>query len=274
MNPIATIIQNRTSTGRFANWTGSTKTWLPPNGVVEVPFEVWSVCDKKQRDALVADLRYGSVSLAVRILKPNGNYETIPFSPIANLAPQAPVQKAPVQNNPTNTRTEDTMTSNRHIVVAGGKEMNGIAQHFHLGVEEVHRPGVSDPADDLRDAIEFTNKTLQENRIEGASNYVPPAPAEPVPATPADFMEKQALEEQEEPEAPEQEEAPEEPEDASVEAVSYEDKIDELLSAKNYEEAHKLLVEVFGEEKITFKAAALRYTKTFDAVVKKYKLDA
>ena len=87
-------------------------------------------------------------------------------------------------------------------------------------------------------------------------------------------MEKQALEEQEEPEAPEQEEAPEEPEDASVEAVSYEDKIDELLSAKNYEEAHKLLVEVFGEEKITFKAAALRYTKTFDAVVKKYKLDA
>lgn len=273
MNPIATIIQNRTSTGRFVNWTGATKTWLQPNGVVEVPFEVWSVCDKKQRDALVADLRYGSVSLAVRILKPNGNYETIPFSPIANLAPQAPVQKAPIQSNPTSTHTEDTMTSNRHIVVAGGKEMNGIAKHFHLGVEEVHRPGVSDPADDLKDAIEFTNRTLQENRIEGGVNYVPPAPAEPVPATPADFMEKQAQEEQEDLEQEEQE-APEQHEDVPVEAVSYENKIDELLSAKNYEEAHKLLVDVFGEEKITFKAAALRYTKTFDAVVKKYKLDA
>ena len=55
--------------------------------------------------------------------------------------------------------------------------------------------------------------------------------------------------------------------------VSFEDQINELLSAKDYEEAHKLLVDHYGKDKITFKATALKSTKTLAAIVKKYKLD-
>ena len=111
MTPIATIIQNRTSNGRFANWTGNTKTWLPPNGIVEVPFEIWSVCDKKQRNALIADLQYGTVVLSLRILKPGGNYETVPYNPIASIVNQEVRHLAP-HPGPSESMTEETATQN------------------------------------------------------------------------------------------------------------------------------------------------------------------
>ena len=246
MNPIATIIQNNTPHGHFANWTGATKTWLPGNGVAEVPFEVWSVCDKKQRDALIADLKYGTVSLSVRILKPNGNFETIPYNPIANIAPQAPVQKAAPQQSPTDSKTEQTATSNKHIVIAGDKEMNDVAKHFHLKSETVVQPGIAEVGADIQDTVEFKNGVLNEEEKQ-----------EETPVEPADLIEKTAAEEP-------VEETPE---------VSFEDQINELLSAKDYEEAHKLLVDHYGKDKITFKATALKNTKTLAAIVKKYKLD-
>lgn len=246
MNPIATIIQNNTPHGRFANWTGSVKTWLPGNGVAEVPFEVWSVCDKKQRDALIADLQYGTVSLSVRILKPNGNFETIPYNPIANIAPQAPVQKAAAQQSPTESKTEQTATSNKHIVIAGDKEMSDVAKHFHLKSEAVVQPGIAEVGADIQDTVEFKNGVLNEETKQ-----------EETPVEPADMIEKTAAEEP-------AEETPE---------VSFEDQINKLLSAKDYEEAHKLLVEHYGKDKITFKATALKSAKTLAAIVKKYKLD-
>lgn len=255
MNPITTIIQNNTPNGRFATWTGSVKTWLPPNASVEVPFEVWSVCDKKQRDALIADLQYGTVTLAVRLLKPNGNYETVPYNPIAALAPQPPVQKHTPQPSPMETRTEDTVTSNKHIVQAGDKGMSDVAKQFHLKSETVSQPGVSDVADDLKDAVKFDNKALQEDHIQRGDE---------TPVEPVDFMDKQA-------EAEEDEGIPEDEDEMSREQLEKE--INELLSAKAYEEAHKILVEVYGSEKITFKVPALSRMKSFAAIAKKYKLD-
>ena len=251
MNPITTIIQNNTSNSRFTNWTGSAKTWLPAGGVAEVPFEVWSVGDKKQHDALVAELKAGLVTLSVRILKPNGNYETIPFNPIADILPQAPVQQiAEPQPSPTESKTEETVHSNKHIVIAGDKEMSDVAKHFHLKAESVVQPGEQDVADDIKDTVEFSNKVLQEDRIAEEKK-------EETPVEPADVLDKQAEVEEEV---------------KSVDLEQLEKEIDELLAAKAYEEVHKILVEVFGEEKITFKASALKNTKTYAAIVKKYKL--
>ena len=253
MNPITTIIQNNTSNSRFANWTGSKKFWLPANGVTEVPFEVWSVGDKKQHDALAAELKAGLVTLSVRILKPNGNYETVPFSPIADLLPQAPAQQNPEpQVSPTESKTEDTIHSNKHIVIAGDKEMSDVAKHFHLKAEAVVQPGEKAVTDDIKDTVEFNNKVLQDDRVVQEETEEP---------TTLEELSKEAAEEE-----------PEQAEEESKEK-SLGEEIDELLSAKAYEEAHKILVEVYGAEKITFKPAALSRLKTFDAIVKKYKLD-
>lgn len=267
MTPIATIITNCTMNDRFVSWTGSNKTWLLAGKSVEVPFEVWSVGDKKQHDALIAELKAGLVSLSVRLLKPNGNYETIPFNPIATALPQAPVQLPPQQveakESPTASKTEETIHSNNHIVQAGDKEMSEIAKHFHLKAETIKQPGVAEVGEDIKDTVVFSNKALQENHIQEEA--------------PAETLDKQA--EVQEPERIQNlfDGDPEDVEDEAAEqGLTYEEfetKIDELLSAKNYEEAHKLLVGRYGEDKITFKASALRYTKTFEAVVKKYKLD-
>jgi len=263
MTPIATIIENHTPNGRFINWTGASKTWLPGNSTVEVPFEVWSVCDRKQREGLIADLKYGTVSLAVRILKPSGNYETIPYNPIANLAAVSAKVPAPVpQASPTETQTEKTVTSNRHIVQAGDKEMSDIAKHFHLKAETVRQPSEQEVGADIKDTVEFKN---------GILNDVPAtdeAEDEPEAEAPAQQEEQSPLEKVAAEEETQEEEAEEE---MTVEQLAAE--IDELLSAKAYEEAHKILVEVYGEEKITFKASALSRLKTFAAIVKKYKLD-
>ena len=190
MTPIATIIENHTPNGRFINWTGASKTWLPGNSTVEVPFEVWSVCDRKQREGLIADLKYGTVSLAVRILKPSGNYETIPYNPIANLV-AAPVKAAaPVpQASPTETQTEKTVTSNRHIVQAGDKEMSDIAKHFHLKAETVRQPSEQEVGADIKDTVEFKNGILNDVPAEDE-------PEEPVQQEEENLLEKAAAEEE------------------------------------------------------------------------------
>lgn len=269
MTPIATIITNCTMNDRFVSWTGSNKTWLIAGKSVEVPFEVWSVGDKKQHDALIAELKAGLVSLAVRLLKPNGNYETVPFNPIATALPQAPVQLPPQQveakESPTASKTEETIHSNNHIVQAGDKEMSEIAKHFHLKAETIKQPGVAEVGEDIKDTVVFSNKALQENHIQEE------APAEPLDKQ-AEVQEPERIQNlfDGDPEDAEDLEAEAE-ETMTVEQLAAE--IDELLSAKAYEEAHKILVEVYGEEKITFKASALSRLKTFAAIVKKYKLD-
>ena len=125
-----------------------------------------------------------------------------------------------------------------------------VAKHFHLKAEPVVQPGEQDVADDIKDTVEFSNKVLQEDRIAEEKK-------EETPVEPADVLDKQAEAEEEV---------------KSVDLEQLEKEIDELLAAKAYEEVHKILVEVFGEEKITFKASALKYTKTYAAIVKKYKL--
>ena len=269
MNPITTIIQNNTSNSRFANWTGSVKTWLPAGGVAEVPFEVWSVGDKKQHDALVAELKAGLVTLSIRILKPNGNYETIPFNPIADILPQAPVQQiAEPKPSPTESKTEETVHSNKHIVIAGDKSMSDVAKHFHLKAESVVQPGEQDVADDIKDTVEFSNKVLQEDRIAEEKK-------EETPVEPEDIMfSEEEIKAEDERFDKLMKEANEDTQEEvkSVDLEQLEKEINELLAAKAYEEVHKILVEVFGEEKITFKASALKNTKTYAAIVKKYKL--
>ena len=257
MTPIATIIQNNTDIARFATWTGDTKTWLPARGTVEVPFEVWSAASKTQREGIKAAVSSGAVSLAVKIRKPGGNYEIVPFCPLDSQpvsmpqlfaeksagVPADPAKEAPAQALGGNSYSIGT-GSNSHIVIAKGKGNEDLIRGFGIKTQEIKQPG-GDVEDDLEGTVSFNNEVIN-----------------------APEQKKEAAEE------PAEEKAADEP--ASEDMTEYDAtraKVDELLAAKNYEEAHKALVEFFGEEKITFKATALSRLKTFDAIVKKYNLE-
>ena len=90
MNPIKTIIKNKTAASKTIHWAGKDTKWLPANGETTVPFEVWSVANDAQRVAIKTAVSTGAVELSLRILGDNGEYTVVPFNPCG-----APVAAAP-----------------------------------------------------------------------------------------------------------------------------------------------------------------------------------
>ena len=237
MTPIATIIHNLLNNSRMVNWTAEKQTWLEANGTAEVPYEIWSAANKVQRDAIKAEVTSGFVKLELRVLKPNGCQEIIPYSPVGDLN-VAPVQTTQVIQAKVEEaqKKEETQEKNykglgNRVVVANSKGMDELAGKFGMKSQIVDQPGVVEVGEDLKDIVKMSNGII-ENRGGRGFN-------------------KKADEETEE---------------------AVEEEVNELLSAKKYEEALEVLTDWFGEDQVTFKAAALRYTKTFEAVVKKFKL--
>lgn len=280
MNPIATIIHDLANESRFLTWTGAKNTWINAGATIEVPFDVWSVSDKNQRDALKAAVTGGRVSLELRVMKPNGCQEIIPYSPagaltaVTTLEAAAPAAPAPAEKP----QQKNYKVLGNRVVVADNPAMDKLAGQFGMKAQIVEQPAVADVEDDLKDAVSYNNDVLNGKQPEEQQKEA--AAEEPAqndtPEEPADSDQEEVQQEAERI----QEMFDGDPKDAEDEAAEkgltdeeFEKKIDELLSAKNYEEAHKLLVDRYGEDKITFKASALRYTKTFEAVAKKYKLD-
>lgn len=272
MNPIATIIHDLVNSSRFLTWTGETNTWIEAGGTVEVPFDVWSVSDKNQREALKTDVKSGRVSLELRVMKPNGCQEIIPYSPVGALCAM-PVVKPVAAEPKVEVQQKNYTVLGNHVVVANNPAMDKLAGQFGMKTQIVEQPKESDVEDDLKDAVAFSNNLLNEQPedLQKEASEEEPVKMEDI-VFPAEEVQQEAERIQEMLDGD-----PKDVEDeAAEEGLTYEEfetKIDELLSAKNYEEAHKLLVDRYGEDKITFKASALRYTKTFEAVVKKYKLD-
>ena len=81
MNPIKTIITNKTAASKTIHWAGKDTKWLPAHGETTVPFELWSVANDAQRTAIKTAVSNGSVSLSLRVLGDNGEYTTVPFNP-------------------------------------------------------------------------------------------------------------------------------------------------------------------------------------------------
>ena len=266
MTPIATIIHNQLNNSRMVNWTAEKQTWLEANGTAEVPYEVWSAANKVQRESIKAEVTSGYVTLELRVMKPNGCQEIIPFSPVGDLN-VAPVQTTQVIQAKVGEaqKKEETQEKNykvlgNRVVVANSKGMDELSGKFGMKSQIVDQPGVVEVGEDLKDIVKMSNGIIEDRGGRGFNKKADEEKAE----EPVSEAAEEPVEE------PAEEPAEEEVEEKTEEAV--EEEVNELLSAKKYEEALEVLTDWFGEDQVTFKAAALRYTKTFEAVVKKFKL--
>jgi hypothetical protein len=253
MNPIATIIHDLANESRFLTWTGAKNTWINAGATIEVPFDVWSVSDKNQRDALKAAVAGGRVSLELRVMKPNGCQEIIPYSPAGALTAITTIEAAtPAAAPAEQPQQKNYKVLGNRVVVADNPAMDKLAGQFGMKAQIVEQPAVADVEDDLKDAVSYNNDVLNGKQPEE--------------------QQKEAAAEEPAEDEPAQNDSPEMEDTAEKTEEEVREEVDKFLSAKNYEEAHKALVEYFGEEKITFKATALSRLKTFDAIVKKYNL--
>lgn len=251
MTPIVTIIHNNTDNSRSANWTAKGATWLPAKGTVEVPYEIWSAADEGQKVAIAAEIKNGWINLELRVLKPNGCQEIIPYSTIGDVG-TAPVATAEVLTKKEAPKAEEQDKNykvlDNHVVVANSKGMDELAGKFGMKAQIVDQPGVVEVGSDMKDVVQWSDGVIEERGGHGFDKKAEEEKAEePVEAAAEDDSDEMTEEETKE-------------------------KVNELLSAKKYEEALEVLTNFFGEEQITFKATALRYTKTWDAVVKKWNL--
>jgi len=263
MTPIATIIHNLLNNSRMVNWTAEKQTWLEANGTAEVPYEIWSAANKVQRESIKAEVTSGYVTLELRVMKPNGCQEIIPFSPVGDLS-VAPVQttqivQAKVEEAPKKDEAQEKnyKVLGNHVVVANSKGMDELSGKFGMKSQIVDQPGVVEVGEDMKDVVKWSDGMIEEKGGRGFNKKAEAEEQEEAPAEePAEETAEESAEEQEE--------------EKTEEAVEKE--VNELLSAKKYEEALEVLTDWFGKNQVTFKAAALRYTKTFEAVVKKFKL--
>lgn len=87
MTPIYTIIRNKRDNSRTIYWAGKDSKWLAAKSDLVVPFEIWTVAEDYQKEAIKAELRAGNVELIVCIASTDGKVVQIPFEPFPNLKP-------------------------------------------------------------------------------------------------------------------------------------------------------------------------------------------
>lgn len=92
--PISTLIINPCNTGRRINWTGEGAVWVDANSNVEVPYDVWSKADRKQRESIIADCRSKRVELLLRVVKADGQEIFIGYDPSVLFNPVAHTETA------------------------------------------------------------------------------------------------------------------------------------------------------------------------------------
>lgn len=82
MTPIKTIVHNNTAVSKTIHWAGKDTMWLEANADTEIPFEVWSVAEPHQREAILSSVASGSISLTIMVLNSEGEYTSAPFNPL------------------------------------------------------------------------------------------------------------------------------------------------------------------------------------------------
>lgn len=87
MTPIYTIIRNKRDTSRTIYWAGKDSKWLAAKSDLIVPFEVWSLAEDYQKEAIKAEMRNDNVELILCVTSTDGKVVQVPFVPYPNLKP-------------------------------------------------------------------------------------------------------------------------------------------------------------------------------------------
>lgn len=243
-NPVYTTIKNNTPVGRTIRWS-KTPVWLPPSGTVDVPNEPWSIADRSQRTVMLASLRNGTVSLVLHLMQTDGSVVDVPYDPSAGVAAPAATPEHITAPQPPEALTPKVVKQDEsdHIVRVGSE--NVAAAGLGLKTEEV-KPPASDHNIPKGDET-FASQTVAADKAVVVKDELKKAAAA-------------------------KEEAAAAPADEGKEEDPVRDEFNQMVADKRWEDALKLLVTTYGEDKVTFSVRSIMAIKDYDAVVVKYKL--
>jgi hypothetical protein len=126
MVPIFTIIRNKRDTSRTIYWAGKESKWLPAKSDLIVPFEIWTLAEDYQKEAIKAELKNDNVELIVCIASKNGETVQVPFEPFQNLNKAADATQV-VETKKIDT-TKEQVAELDHTVKIVNNETSGILQ--------------------------------------------------------------------------------------------------------------------------------------------------
>lgn len=261
--PIETVIRNLCDVDKTIQWTGGGSIWIGKKASVTVPYDVWTAADRKQRESLMAACQQKSVCLTLRVMQADGKIVEIDYDPSVIMKPRAVVTPQPIKT----AQFVQSMQQDDKMHTVNATSDTGTSAAAHYGATKT-------AADEGVGA-----------HAEGANmNGFQKDTDTDVTGT------KQALEQQESDEQNNDDDAPEEGsgeqnnDDSQEEGTGEEqqagdvsipvirEEFNTLTANKQWEAALKLLLDVFGPDKVTFTTRTLMSMKDFDAVAEKYNL--
>lgn len=244
-SPITVKITNNMPEARTLQWLGKGQQWISANGTLIIDYEPLSCANRWQRENLLAALAACTVSLEISLLTDKG-VVTVPYNPAALRGKTTAVSDGMAKEGYVPMPNTDNKS---HIVMAGGGA--GIATRMGFRQETPAPPSVQPVAGP--EGIGFNKSTV--GNMPGNS-----LTTEAI----RDTLDKQAEEQQEE--------VPEDPSGKPLDVDALAKEFDALTADRKWAEALRLLVDVYGKEKINFSTRVLMSLKTFKAVAEKYDL--
>ena len=249
--PIIVTVKNNLSAPRNLAWLARGPKWLPGNGTVQVDYEPWSAGNDAQRKLLIAELNNKWITLSISLLRADGSYAQTDYNPAGEkkAAPQSSLtrQALPVQED-AGALAKDGRT---HVVIAGGNK--NIAARMGFKADSAAPEAVQQLA--AQTGVGFQAQS-----------------AGPAPAGSLTTAEIRANIEQSKEAAETEEYQPVDVMDIEDSGSSLVKQFDALTAEHKWAEALKLLIDTYGEEKVTFNTRAIMALKTFAAVRQKYDL--
>lgn len=246
--PIETVIRNLCDVDKTIQWTGGGAIWIGKKASVTVPYDIWTAADRKQRESLMAACQQKAVCLTLRVMQADGNIIEIDYDPSVLMKPRAVVTPQPVKT----AQFVQSMQQDDKMHTVNATSDTGASAAAHYGATKTAEDeGVGAHAEGAN-MSGFQKDT--DTDITGT---------------------KQALEQQEADEQGNTDSQKEGTDDQQTNDVSISvirEKFNTLTANKQWEAALKLLLDVFGADKVTFTTRTLMSMKDFDAVAEKYNL--
>lgn len=263
-NVIYTEIKNNAPIERTLRWTGEGPVCVEAGSTISVPYEVWSVADRQQREAILAETQSGDTELTICIKTCATEYTRIKFNPSIILDPLPAVR---VEAQPAVSQVSQSIVAEmqeddkRHTIKAHAHDGGHAAEVYGVKVEQPDDGAVAG----IRTEGASTNGFMVDTDTEVRSTRAKLAAQVPMEET-AEGDKLVAFRAVETIGMTV----------ANPEAVIEEplaDRFNALTKEKKWEDALNLLIEAYGKDKVKFTARAIMSLKTFEAVAKKYGLE-
>jgi|GEM_PF-5381290 len=259
-----TEITNLKASARTVHWAAKGALWLGANAVVEVPYDVWTQASPAQRKSIVAETKSGLITLTINALQADGTYRSVDLVPHGEVA--AGAQKAPTKDSKPKDKapTEPTTPEEMRTIVAAHGRAQQAAKHMGIASAPVKpTDGDFDPSEAL--GKEGFHKTAVLPTVEPVEEPV----VEPVEEPVVEPVEEPVVEPKKKPKKTPKKTPKEEP----VKELSIEEVFAKHVEARQWDEALQLLIDTYGEDKVTFTTRTIMSMKDFDAIAQKYELN-